>query len=363
MFQMIVAKRLLISTALIFACLSAVQSQQSSGTSLSTIAVVLVGDGEGNTIRIAPAVAIKSEGVFLVPLDVVREAKELQVRLQNGEIFDDVSMITLDGRRNVATIRIRGAEVKVADSPSADDLKSGEKLTVVTHLPENLWAEIKATAVGTKMADEVEGAGQGFRVLQFEAELPGGIDGAIVLNSTGSPVGLMTNELVAPMNSGFSIPVGSVKNLGEGTSTRSYGNGKSLKLPASLASLKLVRNPSKDPKDLLLASKKIAVTSNSSMFKEAQLITELRKRKEINDLGWIFLDPGWESRSKSDLVIELDHQVFTFDFTFTITHRRTSIVIASGKARIADGASGSKKMGDQIVKSLSALTNPKPATK
>lgn len=360
MFQMIVVKRVVISTALVFGCLSAVLSQQSSGTSLSTIAVVLVGDGEGNTIRIAPAVAIKSEGVFLVPLDVVREAKELQIRLQNGEIFDDVSLIGLDGRRNVATIRIRGVELKVADSPNADGLRPGEKLTVVTHLPGNLWSETKGSVTGAKMADEIAGAGQGFRVLQFEAELPGGIDGAVVLNGAGNPVALMTNEVVAPINSGVGIPIVSVKNLGDGGGTRSYGNGKALSLPTSVDSLKIARNPSKDPKDLLLSSKKIYVDSETSLFKQAQLITELKKRKEITELGWIFLEPGWESRNKADLVIELDHQVFTFDFTFTITHRRTSIVIASGKAIIADGASGSKKMGDQIIKSLSALTGIKP---
>ncbi len=361
MFRMIVLRKVVVSTALIFACFSAVLSQQGSGTSLSTIAVVLVGDGEGNTIRIAPAVAIKSDGVFLVPLDVVKDAKELQIRLQNGEVFDDVSMISLDGRRNVATIKIRGVELKVAESPNADALKLGEKLTIVMHSPGNLWSETIASVTGSKMADEIQGAGQGFRVLQFEAELPGGIDGAIVLNASGNPVAVLTNEVVAPNNSGFAIPIASVKNLGDGASTRSFGNGKALTLPASLAALKLLRNPSKDPKDLLLSSKTIAVNSRTSLFKEAQLITELKKRKEINELGWVFLDPGWESRNKADLVIEIDHQVFTFDFTFTITHRRTSIVIASGKAIIADGASGSKKMGDQIIKSLSAVKGTKPA--
>lgn len=346
------------SAAALFLMAAPTSAQQSS-----TVAVLLVGDGEGNTVRIAPAVAIKSDGVFLVPLDSVTDAKELQLRLQNGEIFDDVYLVNLDGRRNVAAIKIKGAEVTVKDSAGSDGLKPGDKLTVVTHSPGKLWAETAASVTGLKMATEVPGAGEGFRVLQFQAELPGDIDGGVVFDTSGQPLALMTKLLAAPTDSSFGVPIAAIKGLGDGTAHRTYGNGRNLTLPASSEDLKLARNPSKDPKDLLLTSKKVAVRSDTSLFTAAQLVTELKQRKEINDLGWVFLENAWDQKNRPDLIIDLDHQILTFNFTFTITHRRTSIVIASGKAIIADGAFGSKKMGDQIVKNLTALTGAKKATK
>jgi len=67
---------------------------------------------------------------------------------------------------------------------------------------------------------------------------------------------------------------------------------------------------------------------------------------------------GWGERNKSDLIIELDHQILSFDFTFSLTHRKTSIIISAGKAVISDGASGAPKMADQIIKSVKQVLQP-----
>ena len=73
---------------------------------------------------------------------------------------------------------------------------------------------------------------------------------------------------------------------------------------------------------------------------------------------------SWDARNKADLIIELDHQILSFDFTFSISHRRTSTLITAGKVVISDGASGAPKMVDKIIKNLNELvTPPKPKVK
>lgn len=71
---------------------------------------------------------------------------------------------------------------------------------------------------------------------------------------------------------------------------------------------------------------------------------------------------SWDSKNKADLIIELDHQILSFDFTFTVRHRRTSTLITAGKVIIADGASGAPKMVDKIIKNLNQLISPPAAT-
>ena len=330
---------------------------QSATDSSASIALVLIGNGDGVTTRIAPALAIRSDGVYLVPNHILADAKEVQIRLKNGEIFDDVVLVGSDERRDIAAIRIDGAQVNVFEPVLPESLKSGDPLTLITHSPGKLWLNTPGKMSATRLADEIPGAGQGFRVIQFQAELSAGMDGGILLSSTGVPVGFMTRDVQSPVDSAAALPLISVKNIAS-ERRRSFGSGKALTIPTD-ASLNAARNPTKDPKDLILNAKTVIVDSRTTFFKTQQLINELNKRKEIKDLGWVFVE-SWVARSKADLIIELDHQIMTFDFTFAITHRKTSIVIAAGKAVIADGASGAPKMVDQILKSIAALTKPVP---
>lgn len=327
----------------------------------ASVAVVLVGDGEGVVVKLAPAVAIKSDGVLLIPYHVLKDAKQVQVRLKSGEIFDDVVLLGSDERRDVAAIKIQASDLSIATSANNDELKQGDSLSIVTHVPGSLWTQTEGKFGGSKMADEVPGAGQGFRVIQFDAELALGMDGGVLFRFDGTPVALMTREITAPTNVGFAVPISSVRALGNTERGRTFGSGKDLNMPTE-ASLKAAKNPSTDPKDLFLNSKKVYVETNTTFFKEQQLINELNKRKEIKDWGWVLITGSWDSRNKADLIIELDHQILSFDFTFTVRHRRTSTILTAGKVIISSGASGAPKMVDKIIKNLKELLSP-PAAK
>lgn len=342
------------------ALLAQAATDTAKNAAASAVAVVLVGDGEDVVVKLAPAVVIKSDGVLLIPYHVVKDAKQVQVRLKSGEIFDDVVLLGSDERRDVAAIKIQSSDL-VATVAGNEGLKQGESLKILTHMPGNLWMQTEGKFGGSKLADEVPEAGQGFRVVQFDAELAAGMDGGILFKSDGTPVAVMTREITAPVNSGFAVSIGSVKSLGNGERGRSFGSGKNLNVPTE-ASLRAAKNPSTDPKDLFLNSKKVYVETNTTFFKEQQLITELYKCKEIKDWGWVLMTGSWDSRNKADLIIELDHQILSFDFTFTVRHRRTSTLITAGKVIISDGASGAPKMVDKIIKNLNQLVSP-PAAK
>ncbi len=321
-----------------------------SDASLSAVAVVLAGDEEGNVSKLASALVIDRDGILLVPYHVVKDAKQLQVRLKSGEIFDDVSLLNYDARRDVAAIKIQTSGLPTIPPAESDDAENQEGF-VVTHRPEELWSSMKATFGTSKMADKVPGAGEGFRVVEIGVPIAANTDGGILFRRDGRPFALITTDFATPTNQTFAVPVASVTGLATKAQTRSFGNGVTLKLP-TMAALRAAKNPSKDPKDLLMFSKTVFVETNTTFFKEQQLVAELNKRKEPKDWGWTFITGTWDARNKADLVIELDHQILTFNFSYAIRHRRSSVMIAAGTVTIADGASGAPKMVDKILQDL-----------
>ena len=64
----------------------------------------------------------------------------------------------------------------------------------------------------------------------------------------------------------------------------------------------------------------------------------------------------------ADIIISVEHQLFTFDYRFTMTDRQTNIVLATGKVTVWDGQIASRKFAQQIIVKLKELREPKPET-
>jgi hypothetical protein len=324
----------------------------------ASVALILVGDGEGVVTKVAPAIAVREDGVFFVAYHAIKDAKELQLRLKSGEIFDDVVQLGRDERRDVAAIRVQASGLAVLSPASPDEIKPGQSGTLYFHSLKKLWSIESATINDFRLADEIPGAGEGFRVIQFTGGTDKLTESGILFGPNGNLLGIVTN-MNAAHNGGFAVPIGNVLALAKTERTKGFSSGVNLKVPSESTFL-AANNPSTDPKDLLLSSKTVYVDSDSLMFKEHQLVNELNKRKEIKDWGWVIVTGAWDVRNKADLIIELDHQALTFDFTYTLRHRKSSILISSGKVIIADGASGASIMVDKIIKNTSKILNPVP---
>ncbi len=105
------------------------------------------------------------------------------------------------------------------------------------------------------------------------------------------------------------------------------------------------------PKEILAASKTIYVTSESVFFKPAQLINALNKRQEISDWNLSFV----EDRDVADLILEIDHLVFTYKFTFKIYSQRLGSIIATGDVIIFDGNLGADDMAKRVIEKLALV--------
>ena len=93
----------------------------------------------------------------------------MQVRFKSGEIFDQVQLLGVGTRRDVAAIQITGAALPVLPVAAGAQAKAGESVSVVSH-PASLPRSASTGVISAfRLADEIPGAGSGYRLIQFTA--------------------------------------------------------------------------------------------------------------------------------------------------------------------------------------------------
>jgi hypothetical protein len=102
------------------------------------------------------------------------------------------------------------------------------------------------------------------------------------------------------------------------------------------------------PNLLLSRSRILYIDSDTSFFEAVQLQNALRKHQEI-DTWQIAMVDGWDKRNIADVLIVIDRPLFTYTFTYKITHRSTGIVLATGKITAFDGNAAAPKLAERII--------------
>ena len=60
-----------------------------------SMAVILVGDGSGRVQSVSAGVLIRPDGILLTAYHPLKGAQEVQVRLRDGEVYDQVELVGL----------------------------------------------------------------------------------------------------------------------------------------------------------------------------------------------------------------------------------------------------------------------------
>lgn len=121
------------------------------------------------------------------------------------------------------------------------------------------------------------------------------------------------------------------------TQTQTYGS----------ASTNVVNNRA----EILRQSQTICIYTKTKFFNTEFLQTDLLNDKEFQAQGLALID----STSGTDLFITVDRPVFTFDYTFTVKHSKTGVVLVSGKIIAGNGRAASPKIAKEIIKQLQSL--------
>ena len=336
-----------------------------------SVALVLTGRTPGQTATVGAAVVVRQNGILLTAYHVVKDAYAVQVRFKNGEIFDQVQLLGVDPRRDVAAIKVTAAALTALPVAVAAQAKAGESVSVVSHPAALPWSASTGVISAFRMADEIPGAGSGYRLIQFTAPSSPGSSGGVVIDSRGNALGLIVGSIAGGQNLNFAVPIDSVLGLADTAPTKTFASGSSLNAPV------MVVPPSPPPapavrsneansgavpeapekSDLLSASKDrdFILRNLKTMYVEArgahyfgsdQLKAALGRNKDFEKLNIRIVD----DRKVADTVLEVGY-TFAWDFPFELKHQNTTIVLLAGKGvGPFSGVAGAASVASEFVK-------------
>ena len=168
--------------------------------------VVEIRAKNGDGISSGSGVILTPEGAIATNLHIVRGANTIAVRLQSGEIFEQVTILGYDNSRDLALLKIAGFGLPVLPLANSDDVRAGATVFAVGH-PLGLEDTITRGIIsGVRV---LEG---GVKVLQTDAAASPGNSGGPLVSETGEVVGIVTFKLQGE-NLNFAIPVNYVRGL------------------------------------------------------------------------------------------------------------------------------------------------------
>ena len=337
----------------------------------ASVVMVLAKTEKGASVY-ATGVAAGDDGVFFTAYHAVRDAKEVQIRLKNGEVFDRATLVAFDERRDVAALRISGAGLPPLPVASLATVHPGQPVLVVSHPGGLSWTASSGIVSSVRMADEVPGAVTGFRIVQFSAPVSPGSSGGVVVDSDGRALGIVVGSMSEGQNLNFAVPLESVIDLPHLAGGTAFASGAALqplgksesKAPArepappprrepeqvfgSGSVSQVVAQPvnpgapelsapiqSHDPTQILRTFHTIYILSKTVYAKPEVIQSALQKEPAYAAWGLLMVtDP-----QVADLRLTIDRPLFTFTYTYELAHQNSGIILDTGRVKGAsDGA-------------------------
>ena len=327
----------------------------------ASVVSILVGKGDGQIAGVASGVIIRSDGVILTANHIVKGMREVQVRLKSGEVYDQVALITSDERRDVAALRIPAAGLPVLPVGNSANAPSGATVFVVSNAVGLPWTASSGILSATRMADDVPGAGSGYRILQFTAPLAPGSSGGVLVDAEAKILGIVVGSFSLGQNVNFAVPIDSVAGLADVPGGTLFDSGARLQ-PFGAKAMSTATAPLNPPSAAVAPPAltfprpeerrihTVSVHSKTIYLRRERLQDDIHKTTLFPQLGLRFADYG----QTADVAITVDRPVMTFDWTYTLVYQPKSLTLASGTVEGTDEFDAGPKLAEAIVEQLAA---------
>src|ERR1035441_10375271 len=163
-------------------------------------AVVVVETDEG----LGSGFIIKPDGIIVTNHHVVANAKEMSVKLQSGEVYRNVYLLSSDPTNDLAFLKIEAVDLPTIPLGNSNKVQLGDAVLLVG-APQGLEQTVSDGLISGIRLDN------GVRVLQTSAAASPGSSGGPLLNRSGEAVGVMSFKLVDGENLNFTIQINYVR--------------------------------------------------------------------------------------------------------------------------------------------------------
>ncbi|MBN4048147.1 trypsin-like peptidase domain-containing protein [bacterium AH-315-O15] len=149
---------------------------------------------------------IDPAGIILTNLHVIRGAVSANVSLQNGDVFDRITVRVVDEARDIAIIQVPGFNLPTVQLADSDTVMQGDSVVL-------LGSPLGLSGSGTTGIVSAIRTFEGSRVFQTDAAANPGNSGGPMLNEQGAAVGILTFGFEQGENLNFVVPVNYARGL------------------------------------------------------------------------------------------------------------------------------------------------------
>lgn len=200
---------ILIIIFLPFVVLAQAKSEATLTYEKTSPAVVLITTNKG----LGSGVILKADGVIATNYHVVEGATSASVKLSNGDVYDDVSILDTDTRKDIAILKIKAINLSAIEIGDSEAIQVGATVYTIG-APRGLSGSLSSGMVsGLRPIGELDPSLSGFRVIQFTAPISPGNSGGALLDNTGRLIGLPFASRIDSQNINIAIPVNYVVPL------------------------------------------------------------------------------------------------------------------------------------------------------
>lgn len=151
--------------------------------------------------RVGSGFVVRPTGEILTNFHLVEHAKTLTVKLKNEDVYDEVTILKTDARRDIALIKVRGWNLPVVRSGDSDLVQVGERVVAIGN-PRGL-----EQTVTDGLISAVRDTGKGYKLFQMSAPISTGSSGGPLFNMAGEAIGIAAAYLEGGQNLNFAIPI------------------------------------------------------------------------------------------------------------------------------------------------------------
>jgi S1-C subfamily serine protease len=169
---------------------------------ISPAVVLIKGETSTGTI-LGSGLILSRDGKVATNLHVIRDLKTAGVQLASGEIFDAVSVLAFDDRKDLAIIKLAGFDLPFVELGNSNEVRSGERVVAIGS-PRGLQGTV-TTGVVSAVRDDPAGAG--FKLIQTDASVNPGNSGGPLLNDRAQAIGVITSKLRGSEGLNFAVPI------------------------------------------------------------------------------------------------------------------------------------------------------------
>ena len=174
----------------------------------SPAVVLIIAQKSGTPIGEGSGVIISKDGTILSALHVVQDGDSAVVKLKSGDVYDKVSVVAFDARRDLVLLKIPGFELPAVPLGNSNDIREGDPVAMISN-PKGLEGSI-AQGIISAVRDIGD---MGFKVIQITAPASPGSSGGAILNANGELIGILSFKVVGGENLNFGIPMNYARGM------------------------------------------------------------------------------------------------------------------------------------------------------